>query len=121
MFILRRDGRMHLLRLAGACGRLGPELNSRIAAEVAHMTVSMADSTFNLPQLGAASASSPLRSGYSLPRAYYTDPAIFERDLERMLLRHWFCAGHISSIPRAGDYLVVELGSESVIIVRTTA
>ena len=41
--------------------------------------------------------------------------------MERMLLRHWFCAGHVSSIPRAGDYLVVDLGSESVIIVRTTA
>ena len=109
---------MRLLRLAGACGRLGPELNSRIAPEVAHMTVSMADSTFNLPQSGAASASSLLRSGYSLPRAYYTDPAIFERDLERMLLRHWFCAGHISSIAQPGDYFLVDLGSESVIICR---
>jgi len=39
--------------------------------------------------------------------------------MERMLLRHWFCAGHVSSIPRAGDYQVVDLGPESVIIVRT--
>ena len=38
-----------------------------------------------------------------------------------MLLRHWFCAGHVSSIPRAGDYLVVDLGPESVIIVRNSA
>lgn len=38
--------------------------------------------------------------------------------MERMLLRHWFCAGHISSLPRSGDYLVVDLGEESVIIVR---
>src|SRR6267154_2166915 len=41
--------------------------------------------------------------------------------MERMLLRHWFCAGHVSSIPRAGDYLVVDLGPESVIIVRNSA
>jgi phenylpropionate dioxygenase-like ring-hydroxylating dioxygenase large terminal subunit len=59
--------------------------------------------------------------GHALARDFYTDPRIFERDMERMLLRHWFCAGHVSSIPHAGDYLVVELGSESVIIVRTLA
>jgi Rieske 2Fe-2S family protein len=58
------------------------------------------------------------RPGHALPRELYTDPALFERDLERMLLRHWFCAGHASSIPRPGDYLVVELGLESLIIVR---
>ena len=58
------------------------------------------------------------RPGHALPRDFYTDPSIFERDMERMLLRHWFCAGHVGSIPRAGDYLVAELGSESVIIVR---
>jgi Rieske 2Fe-2S family protein len=57
--------------------------------------------------------------GHALTRDFYTDPSIFERDLERMLLRHWFCAGHVSSIPRPGDYLLVELGAESVIIVRT--
>jgi phenylpropionate dioxygenase-like ring-hydroxylating dioxygenase large terminal subunit len=59
--------------------------------------------------------------GHALARGFYTDPAIFEHDMERMLLRHWFCAGHISSIPRSGDYLVIDLGSESVIIVRTAA
>jgi phenylpropionate dioxygenase-like ring-hydroxylating dioxygenase large terminal subunit len=59
--------------------------------------------------------------GHALARDFYTDASIFERDMERMLLRHWFCAGHISSIPRTGDYLVIDLGSESVIIVRTAA
>ncbi len=61
------------------------------------------------------------RPGHALPREFYTDPAIFECDMERMLLRHWFCAGHASSLARAGDYLVADLGRESVIIVRTTS
>jgi phenylpropionate dioxygenase-like ring-hydroxylating dioxygenase large terminal subunit len=59
------------------------------------------------------------RPGHALPREFYTDPAIFELDLERMLLTHWFCVGHASSIARSGDYLIVELGAESVIVVRT--
>ena len=57
--------------------------------------------------------------GHALERDFYTDPEIFERDMERMLLRHWFCAAHVSSVPRAGDFLVVDLGAESVIVVRT--
>ena len=61
------------------------------------------------------------RRGHALARDFYTDPSIFESDMERMLLRHWFCADHVSSIPRAGDYRVIELGSESVIIIRTAA
>src|SRR5450631_2904039 len=59
------------------------------------------------------------RPGHALPRAFYTDPAIFECDMRSMLLKHWFCAGHASSIARPGDYLVVDLGAESVIVVRT--
>ena len=58
------------------------------------------------------------RAGYALPREYYTDPAVFEQDLERLLLRHWFCAGHVSSVPGSGDFFLVELGRESVIVCR---
>jgi phenylpropionate dioxygenase-like ring-hydroxylating dioxygenase large terminal subunit len=61
------------------------------------------------------------RPGHALPREFYTDPAIFEADVERMLLQHWFCAGHESSIARSGDYLTVDLGAESVILTRTPA
>jgi phenylpropionate dioxygenase-like ring-hydroxylating dioxygenase large terminal subunit len=59
-------------------------------------------------------------AGHALTREFYTDPEIFERDMQRILLRHWFCAAHESSVPRAGDFLVVDLGAESVIIVRTS-
>jgi phenylpropionate dioxygenase-like ring-hydroxylating dioxygenase large terminal subunit len=61
------------------------------------------------------------RPGHALPREFYTDPAIFEADVERMLLKHWFCAGHESALARSGDYLTVDLGAESVIVTRTPA
>ncbi len=57
--------------------------------------------------------------GHALEREFYTEPQIFELDMERLLLRHWFCAGHVSSVSRPGEFLVVDLGTESVIIVRT--
>ena len=56
--------------------------------------------------------------GHALSREFYTDSAVFEQDMQRMLLRHWFCAGHVSSIAHVGDYLTVDLGSESLIIIR---
>jgi Rieske 2Fe-2S family protein len=57
-------------------------------------------------------------AGRALDRSFYTDPRIFEREMDRIMLRHWFCAGHASSVPRTGDFRVVDVGSESVIIVR---
>lgn len=71
----------------------------------------------NPPDLGALIARQ--RPGHALEREFYTDPAIFQQDLERVLFQHWFCAGHAASLPRPGDYRVVELGSESLIIVRS--
>ena len=43
------------------------------------------------------------RPGHALAREFYTDPAIFECDMQRMLLKHWFCAGHVSSIARTAS------------------
>jgi phenylpropionate dioxygenase-like ring-hydroxylating dioxygenase large terminal subunit len=61
------------------------------------------------------------RPGHALAREFYTDPVIFEHDMQRMLLKHWFCTGHVSSIARSGDYMVVDLGPESLIMVRTSS
>jgi len=58
------------------------------------------------------------RPGHSLPQAYYVSPEIYQRDIERMLMRHWICVGHASAIPEAGDYFTYELDRESVIIIR---
>jgi Rieske 2Fe-2S family protein len=56
--------------------------------------------------------------GHALRQAFYADPDIFARELERLFMGHWLCAGHESSAPNAGDYFVVEIASESAIVVR---
>ncbi|HLY55505.1 MAG TPA: aromatic ring-hydroxylating dioxygenase subunit alpha [Stellaceae bacterium] len=58
------------------------------------------------------------RKGLALDRRFYTDPAIFEREMARFALRHWHCAGHASMAPEPGDFFTVEIGRESVILVR---
>ncbi|HMK68637.1 MAG TPA: aromatic ring-hydroxylating dioxygenase subunit alpha, partial [Stellaceae bacterium] len=57
-------------------------------------------------------------AGHSLAQPFYRDPRIFERDIERIFMRHWLCAGHAGALPRRGDYFLVEYGAESVIVAR---
>lgn len=56
--------------------------------------------------------------GTSLLREFYSDPDIFERDIERIHLRHWICVGHESRVPKRGDWFRSDLAKESVLIVR---
>jgi len=56
--------------------------------------------------------------GHSLLQPFYMSPDIYQLDIERMLMRHWLCVGHESSIPKAGDYFVFDIDRESVIVVR---
>jgi phenylpropionate dioxygenase-like ring-hydroxylating dioxygenase large terminal subunit len=58
-----------------------------------------------------------VRPGHALPREFYCDPEIFERERQR-LQRHWHCAGHHSQVPEPGDFFTTEVFGESVIIVR---
>ncbi len=58
------------------------------------------------------------KPGWALDQGFYTDPAIYQLELERIVMRNWIFAGHASQIPDAGDYLVFRLVNESAIIVR---
>jgi phenylpropionate dioxygenase-like ring-hydroxylating dioxygenase large terminal subunit len=58
------------------------------------------------------------RERHSLAREFYTDPDIYERDIERIYLRAWLDAGHESEIPQPGDWFLFEFAGESVIVAR---
>jgi len=53
-----------------------------------------------------------------LPREFYLDEEIFRQERDKFLLKHWHFAAHVSEIPKAGDYVVVELLGESIIVIR---
>ena len=60
------------------------------------------------------------KPGWALAQRFYTDPDIYQLELDRIVTRNWILAGHASQIPDAGDYLVYRLLNESAIIVRGT-
>ncbi len=58
------------------------------------------------------------RPGHGLPRGFYHDPRIHARDLARIFHRHWLCAGHASQAATPGDFFLVRMEDEQVIIAR---
>ncbi|MEO1201891.1 MAG: aromatic ring-hydroxylating dioxygenase subunit alpha [Pseudomonadota bacterium] len=58
------------------------------------------------------------RPGFALEQRFYTDPEIYARELERVINRNWFVAGHVSELPEPGDFKRFDAGLESAIIVR---
>jgi Rieske 2Fe-2S family protein len=59
-----------------------------------------------------------LSGSKTLSREYYVSPEIFTAEMDRIFSRQWFCAGHTSRIPNAGDYFLVEAFGESIIVLR---
>lgn len=54
----------------------------------------------------------------SLDARYYTDPAIFDRELQGLLSRTWQFAGHASQVPNVGDYFAFEIAGQSLFCIR---
>jgi len=54
----------------------------------------------------------------TLPRARYTDPAVLEEERERIFARAWNCVGRASALAAPGDYVLVDVAGESLILVR---
>ncbi|HJY98237.1 MAG TPA: aromatic ring-hydroxylating dioxygenase subunit alpha [Patescibacteria group bacterium] len=53
----------------------------------------------------------------TLPQEYYTSPEIFSKEKER-IFRGWVCAGHVSRIPDAGSYFLLDQAPDNLIVLR---
>lgn len=53
-------------------------------------------------------------------RRVYTDPEIFELEMDRLFGRAWIYVGHESQIPNPGDYYTTQVGRQPVVMSRHT-
>ncbi len=58
------------------------------------------------------------RPGFTLPAPFYLSPDILSADTELIFGREWIFVGVTPQIPEAGDYITIDIGSQSVVIVR---
>jgi Rieske 2Fe-2S family protein len=59
------------------------------------------------------------QSRYALARDFYIDPDIYDQEIDRIFLRSWIYAGHVSELPGLGDWFLFNFANESVILVRS--
>ena len=53
-------------------------------------------------------------------RDVYTDPEVFQLEMERLWSRTWIYVGHASQVPNAGDFVTLDIAAKPVIMVRQT-
>jgi len=55
---------------------------------------------------------------FTLPAYYYIAEEIFQRELRQLFESSWICVGHVSDFPQRGSFITVDVGKESLLIVR---
>lgn len=58
------------------------------------------------------------RAGFSLESPFYTDPDLFAVDMRAIFGEHWIYAASVAEVPEPGDYVTVEYGPYSLVVLR---
>jgi Rieske 2Fe-2S family protein len=75
----------------------------------------------SMEKISAMVKAEQARPDYALDSYFYRSHLVYEKELENLVFRSWLYAGHVSEVPNPGDYLLFDIGEDSVIIVRDKA
>jgi Rieske 2Fe-2S family protein len=59
----------------------------------------------------------PLERATALPQAAFIDPRVLEWELEHLFMGGWLGVAHVDQVRERGDFVMVEIGRESVFVV----
>jgi Rieske 2Fe-2S family protein len=65
-----------------------------------------------------ATSTVPGTAAKSLPQKYFVSPELFAEEQKKIFSNDWLLVGHQSQIAKAGDYFVIEVAGESLIVIR---
>ena len=75
----------------------------------------------DLAELGTAlqqSEALDFDNAWTMPKNYYTSPAVLELEREHLFGREWICIGRVEEIAKPGDYMAFQLCDEPIVAVR---
>ncbi len=75
----------------------------------------------SIEKIAAMVKAEQARPDYAIDSYFYRSHLVYEKELENLVFRSWLYAGHVSEVPNPGDYLLFDIGEDSVIIVRDKA
>ncbi len=58
---------------------------------------------------------------FTLPASWYLDPAVYEREKERIFYRTWQYVAHVSMLSEPGDYITLRICDENMFVIRDGA
>ena len=59
----------------------------------------------------------PYERAWSMPRDFYTDPAVLEIEQRHLFRQEWICVGRSEELSKPGDYFTARIGEEPLVIV----
>jgi nitrite reductase/ring-hydroxylating ferredoxin subunit len=62
-----------------------------------------------------------LEAAWTLPPHAYTDPEVWEREVERIFHHDWVCVARADQLPEPGDQLAVDLVGQPIVLTRDEA
>ena len=76
-----------------------------------------------MPETHVRFANEPLPApdvtrSYVLPKRFYTDPMIYEREKQAIFYRSWHYLGHVSQLANPGDYITGRIVDQNVFLIR---
>ena len=81
-----------------------------------HLIATQVDDS--LGRLSEKLAAEKARPEYAIDPYFYRSHLVFERELEHLVFKSWLYALHSSEIPNKGDYQIIEIGEDAIIVVR---
>ena len=57
---------------------------------------------------------------HTLSSKYYTKKEILKQEYKNIFLNHWICVGRAEDIAKPSEYITLDIGGESVIILRNS-
>ncbi|MEM7359413.1 MAG: aromatic ring-hydroxylating dioxygenase subunit alpha [Pseudomonadota bacterium] len=83
------------------------------------MITNIATQVDDTPQLLAEMvAAQRQKPGYAMDAYFYRSHITYQNELQRLLLRSWIYVAHVSEVSNTGDYVLFEMGEDSIIITR---